>query len=337
MSPRIAFLLVFAAGFLQGTFVLPMTLTKGWRWEHTWAAFSLMGMFFFNWLFTLLTIPQIFSIYGAVPSGQIIILALFGVGWGAGAILFGIGMAKLGMALGYPIIMGLIASLGALVPMAVLFPASMVSLKGFAVIAGTLITAVGIVLCSHAASAKSPPSGQSDALGSNGLRSGIIIAIFAGVLSCLPNVGMALAGPLISSAQARGVSRNLSANAVWALFFSVGFLINFLYCLTRIAANGSLKEYLGPHAARNLLLCGAMALMWIGSFHLYGLASSGLGSWGAVAGWPLFISTSILVGNVWGLWRGEWRQATRGSRSLLFSGLAVLLLAIVSVAWSNTI
>jgi L-rhamnose-H+ transport protein len=337
MSAHIAFLLVFGAGFLQGTFVLPMTLTKGWRWEHTWAVFSLLGMFLFNWLFTLLTIPQIFSIYGAVPSSQIMVLALFGVGWGVGAILFGIGMAKLGMALGYPIIMGLIASLGALVPMVMLFPASIVSLKGAAVIGGTLITVAGIVLCSYAASSKTPRAGHKDGAGTAGLRSGIIVAIFAGALSCLPNVGMVLAGPLISSAQARGVSRNLSANAVWALFFTVGFLINFSYCLTRIAADASLKEYFGPPATRNVLLCGAMALMWIGSFNLYGLAYSGLGSWGAVAGWPLFISTSILVGNVWGLWRGEWRQATRRSKSLLFSGLAVLLLAIVSIAWSNTI
>jgi L-rhamnose-H+ transport protein len=117
----LAFTLVLVAGFFQGTFVLPMTLTKKWEWEHTWATFSLLGMFVFNWILTLIFIPDIFSVYNSVSSNDIIILILFGAGWGIGAILFGLGMDKLGMALGYPIIMGLIASLGALIPLVIFF------------------------------------------------------------------------------------------------------------------------------------------------------------------------------------------------------------------------
>ena len=84
MSFHVSLGLVLIAGFLQGTFVLPMTLTKGWRWEHTWAVFSLLGMLLFNWFFTLLTIPQVFSIYRVVPFTQILALTLFGISWGAG-------------------------------------------------------------------------------------------------------------------------------------------------------------------------------------------------------------------------------------------------------------
>jgi L-rhamnose-H+ transport protein len=337
MSLLVNLALVLAAGFLQGTFVLPMTLTKGWRWEHTWGIFSLLGMLLFNWFFTLLTIPQIFSIYRAVPLSRILALILFGLGWGIGAVLFGIGMARLGMALGYPIIMGLIASLGALIPMAVLFPASITSARGELVVAGTLITVAGIVLCSYAASAKVAPANGAEAHPSRALRTGILIAVFAGTLSCLPNVGMALAGSVISAAEAQGVSHSLSSNAVWALFFTVGFLVNVSYCGFRLLSSGSLQEYSGPRAVANLGLCVAMALMWIGSFYLYGMAASGLGKWGPVIGWPLFISSSILVGNLWGLWRGEWQTASRKSKSVLSYGLAVLLIAIGLAAWSNTI
>lgn len=329
--------LVLAAGFLQGTFVLPMTLTKGWRWEHTWAAFSLLGMFLFNWIFALITIPRIFSIYRAVPLSQVFALILFGIGWGTGAVLFGIAMDRLGMALGYPIIMGLIASLGALIPMAVLFPASIASAKGGAIIIGTLITVLGIILCSYAASAKRTPIMNANASTGGRLRSGLLVAIFAGVLSCLPNVGMALAGPVISAAEAQGVAHNKSANAVWALFFTVGFLVNFSYCGYRLVINCSWKEYFVSDGATNLGLCSAMALMWIGSFYFYGIAASGLGKWGTVAGWPLFISSSIVVGNLWGLGRGEWRAASRRAKSLLSYGLAVLLSAIAIIAWSNII
>jgi L-rhamnose-H+ transport protein len=78
-----------------------------------------------------------------------------------------------------------------------------------------------------------------------------------------------------------------------------------------------------------------MALMWIGSFYLYGAGSARLGRWGVVAGWPLFISLSIVVGNLWGLWRGEWQGAPTDSRRLLNHGLLVMLVAVVTVALSN--
>ena len=29
--------LVLLAGILQGSFILPMTLTRHWKWEHNWA------------------------------------------------------------------------------------------------------------------------------------------------------------------------------------------------------------------------------------------------------------------------------------------------------------
>ena len=77
-----------------------MTLVRQWSWEHTWAAFSLLGMFVFNWIITLLLVPNIFAVYSASPVKDLAVLALFGLGWGVGAVLFGLGMERLGMALG---------------------------------------------------------------------------------------------------------------------------------------------------------------------------------------------------------------------------------------------
>ena len=66
----------------------------------------------------------------------------------------------------------------------------------------------------------------------------------------------------------------------------------------------------------NLILSILMAGMWIGSFYLYGISAAKLGKWGVVVGWPLFISLSILVGNLWGISRGEWKGASRSARLL---------------------
>src|ERR1700730_604838 len=108
---------VLAAGILQGVFLLPMDYVRAWRWERSWLAFSFFGMLAFNWLFAFTALPRILDVYHELPAADVAQLALFGLGWGLGAVLFGLGMARLGLSLGYPIIMGLIAALGALVPL----------------------------------------------------------------------------------------------------------------------------------------------------------------------------------------------------------------------------
>ena len=126
---------VFAAGILQGTFLLPMDFVRGWRWEQSWLAFSFFGMLVFNWLLTLSTLPHLVEIYQAASIGDLSRLSLFGLGWGLGAVLFGLGMARLGFSLGYPIIMGLIASMGALAPLIIFFPTALGTTKGILIVA----------------------------------------------------------------------------------------------------------------------------------------------------------------------------------------------------------
>ena len=336
MSLFTGFVLVLLAGLLQGTFILPMTMVRRWSWEHTWATFSLLGMFVFNWVITLLFVPNIFAVYAASPSRDLAILVLFGVGWGAGAVLFGLGMDRLGMALGYPIIMGLIASLGALIPLLVFFPQTLLTNKGLILLAGTALVIFGIVLCSIAGSRRVASGEGATTKRSGGFTVGLIIASLAGVLSCLPNIGMAFAGNVIGSAEKFGVSPASSGNTVWALLFTLGFAVNLAYCLYLMARHKSLGQYWNRETSRNLGLSALMAVMWIGSFYLYGAGAAKLGRWGAIAGWPLFISISIVVGNIWGLWRGEWQGAPPLARRWLNLGLLVLIVAVITVAASTS-
>jgi len=338
MDIFVGFLFVLIAGFFQGSFVLPMTLTKKWQWEHTWATFSFLGMLLFNWLIAVLIIPDILSIYKAVLSGDLGILILFGAGWGIGAILFGLGMDRLGMALGYPIIMGLIASLGALIPLVLFFPATLIAFKGIVLLIGTAIVIIGIILCTLAGIRKQPADSIQKDTKTASFSVGLLIAIFAGILSCFPNVGMAFGTRVIAAAEAAGTPAMFAANAVWALFFTIGFVVNFGYCLFLILKRKNMKEYAGsPHVLRNIGWGALMAIQWIGSFYLYGIGAAKLGKWGVVVGWPLFISLSIGIGNLWGLWRGEWKGASVSARTLLNWGLFVLLIAVIAIAVSNSL
>jgi L-rhamnose-H+ transport protein len=255
------------------------------------------------------------------------------LGWGLGAVLFGLGMARLGLALGYPIIMGLIASFGALVPLAVFFPQTLLSLKGLLIACGMLVVLAGIMLCARAAERKAATEARQHA----GVAPGITIAVAAGILSSLPNIGMAFATRVIAIAQAHGAPAHLAANVVWALFFTAGFAVNAAYCIYLMFRQRSGALLLGPHTLRNLSCAAIMGLLWIGSFYGYGIGAARLGPLGPVIGWPLFITCSICVGNLVGLWRGEWRSAPGAARSLLTRGLLVLLSAVALIAVSGAL
>jgi L-rhamnose-H+ transport protein len=335
MTLLLGFLLVLLAGLLQGTFILPMTMVRRWAWEHTWATFSLLGMFAINWIITLLLIPNIFSVYAASPSKDLMVLALFGMGWGGGAVLFGLGMDRLGMALGYPVIMGLIASLGSLIPLLIFFPRTLLTMQGGVLLAGTALVILGIVLCSMAGSRRT--SAAASGRNARAFAVGLFIAIVAGILSCLPNIGVAFGGNVTRVAANSGVSAGSSGNTVWAILFTLGCAVNLGYCLFLMIRNKSMRQYLSEETPRNLALSACMAAMWIGSFYLYGAGAAKLGRLGTVAGWPLFISLSIVMGNLWGLWRGEWGNAPRPARKLLNAGLLVLIAAVITVALSNSV
>jgi L-rhamnose-H+ transport protein len=200
-------------------------------------------------------------------------------------------------------------------------------------LAGTALVIFGIVLCSVGGARRSPSTSATPA---KQFTAGLVIAISAGVLSCLPNIGMAFAGNVTTTATKLGVSQSNSGNTVWALLFTLGCAVNLFYCLYLMIAKKTLAQYWTADTPRNLGLSAAMALMWIASFYLYGAGAARLGHWGVVVGWPLFISLSIVTGNLWGLWRGEWQGAPPQARRWLNIGLVILIFAVITVALSNS-
>lgn len=331
------FLLVLVAGVLQGTFVLPMTMTRHWEWEHTWATFSFFGMLLFNGVLALVSLGDLPAIYSAVPVHDLMVLGIFGAGWGVGAVLFGVGMDRLGMALGYPIIMGLIASMGALIPLLVFYPGQVWALQGLVLLSGTALVMVGIVLSARAGAKKTTENASEASSGRRAFRGAVMIAIAAGLLSSLPNVGITFGTRMVDEAIAAGVSSVFAGNAVWGLFFALGFLVNFAWCLFLMIRKGSIGAFAGPGAGRNVLLGAAMGAMWIGSFYAYGMGAANLGTWGPILGWPIFIALSIIVGNLWGIWRGEWKEASARPRALLNRSLIVMTIAVVVIAISQVL
>jgi len=332
MEIMIGLLVLLIAGFFQGTFILPMTMSRKWNWENTWLVFSFLGMVLFNLLLTFIFIPHLLSVYRSVPAFDLLLLSIFGIGWGIGAVLFGIAMNRLGMALGYPVIMGLIAGFGAVIPMLIFHFNEALSFKGGILISGSIIVICGIILCAKAHVLKETTDNYKLEKDS----SAILIAIAAGMLSCLPNVGFSFGKSLVDGALKAGASNFMAGNAVWAVFFTMGFIPNAIYTIWLLIKNKSLNLF-KQSGGRNIFLGFLMAIMWIGSFYLYGISTIKLGTWGAIIGWPLFISLSIIIGNFWGIAKSEWKGSSNEAKAKLRQGMAIIFLAVIIIAICNVL
>ena len=49
-------------------------------------------------------------------------------------------------------------------------------------------------------------------------------------------------------------------------------------------------------------------------------------------GWPLFVATNIITGNVWGAVTGEWTGAGRRAYTYAYAGIGVLVVAIFVIS-----
>jgi L-rhamnose-H+ transport protein len=335
MTLTLGLAVILFAGILQGTFILPRNHTRNWKWEHNWFVFSLLGMFVLNVLIGFATIPVLLSIYAATPHSTLLTLSALGLGWGIGAILFGLGMERLGMSLGYPIIMGLIAVLGGLIPFALFHPNDLFSRRGCIYLLGTILAIAGIIVCSSAAARRDRERLSSGVPDRTGLLTGLLIAVSAGILSSLPNLGISMSATLTKAGGSFRIPPSRAGNAVWVLFFGMGFLVNGGYCLWQMQRRAQLAQLFRHATPRNAALIFSMAAMWIGSFYVYGLGTSLLGPTGTILAWPLFICTSILVGNFWGIRAGEWASSTPAARRTLRTGMAILLLSVIVIALVN--
>jgi L-rhamnose-H+ transport protein len=334
-------LIVVVASVLQGSFMVPMSYVRKWKWENSWAVFSILAMIVFNWALAWLSIPSLAQIYKSASVSTLGVPAVFGACWGIGAVCFGLGMAAVGFALGYAIIMGIVLSFGAFIPMVVLHPNDILSSKGILILVGLAVMVVGIAVFGLAGIRKEKEQGEKTGAitetSTLSIRVGLVICIAAGILSCLTNVGFSMSQPLIDLALRQNASEKWASNSVWAILFTFGGIANLSYCGYLFVKNKSFGAYRQAGSFRNLMLLAFMSLMWIGSFVLYGLGARMMGDWGTVIGWSAFIALSITIASIWGFAQGEWARTSPATRKLMAAGLAILVLVIFIFACGNVI
>jgi L-rhamnose-H+ transport protein len=146
------------------------------------------------------------------------------------------------------------------------------------------------------------------------------------------NFALAFGDPISGEAVRAGAKPASASIAIFAIAISSGFLINAGYCLYLLGRNPQ-GEKTG-FIPRNVVLTALMGFLWMFGMFFYGLGATHMGPLGTSVGWPLFMTTMVLVANFWGILTGEWRAAGRSAVRFLAAGIVVMIVALVVISLS---
>jgi len=180
--------LTLVAGLLSGNCMLPMKFAKRWAWENTWLIFSIVSLVILPWTLALSLVENVGAVYAALPPSEFFAPLAFGAGWGIAQILFGLSVARLGMALGYAIIVGLGALLGTLVPLFVKHREVIATGRGALILSGVAIMVLGIAISARAGKAR---EGVDKHASGGSYGAALAVAVLCGVMAPMLNYSFA--------------------------------------------------------------------------------------------------------------------------------------------------
>ncbi len=311
--------------------MFPSKYMKGWAWENYWLIFATVAYLISPWLLAIATVPQLARVYAGTSPDTLAVVLAFGLAWGLGALTFGLGIDAVGLALGFAVILGVAASAGAIIPLLIRPPQHITSAQILLTIVAIAIMLAGVCVCSFAGRWKESPQKHRR----RSYASGIALCVGSGLLSSCGNLGFVFGSEVASLAQSLGAPSYLAGNAVWTLLAIPLFLCNAGYAVALLFRNRTATRYLAPGSGRKWFLAFLMGALWMAGMSLYGIGARRMGNMGASVGWAVLMSSMVLVANILGLASGEWAGAPLRSRRGLIAGLALLLVAVSALGYTN--
>jgi L-rhamnose-H+ transport protein len=335
-SPTVqAILLVLCAAIMNAAYALPMKLNRKWEWEHSWFAFSILGVAVVPTLIALLTVPRLWSTYSAVSGGTLAKMVLFGACWGVSLVFFGLALTRLGVAITFAVCLGTSAAVGALTPLVVQHPDLVMTRQGALIFLGVIVIIFGVTLCGLAGKSRDAALQRESGIVKKDFLGGFLLAFISGILGSMLNLGLAFGGTIQRAAHQQGASLAMMSNAVWLPCLYAGFLPGVVYCWALMRKKRSIGKLGLPGTWYYWLAAASMGLLWFGSIVLYSISTLKLGELGASIGWPLFLASIVVASTFFGVLTGEWsRTGTRPIRTMTL-GVAFLVVAIAILSYAG--
>jgi L-rhamnose-H+ transport protein len=366
-NPLLGVVFHWLGGLSSGSCYLPFRGIKRWAWETYWLLQGVVSWIVAPILIGLLLVPGLLGILHAAPTRSMVLAYFWGFMWGFGGLTFGLSVRYLGQSLGYAIALGLTAAFGTLMPP--LFSGELGNIaserSGQVILLGVGICLAGIVLTGVAGRRKEKELSHEAKQGTikefNFVK-GLMVAIFAGIMSACFAYGLAAGKPIAALAKAyllRNGRADLWQNLpVLVVVLLGGFTSNFIWSISLILRNRIASEYLGLPSRKlapatslgaaavssvrldsktlafNYLLSISTGLMWYFQFFFYSMGQTKMGKYD-FSSWTLHMASIIIFSTVWGVLLKEWKGSSRRTEVLVGLGLAVLVLSTVVVGLGN--
>jgi L-rhamnose-H+ transport protein len=335
MDPIAGILLIALGSIGAASFYVPFKKVKSWAWESYWISQGVAAWLIAPILFAFIFVPkgELLPIISESPASAKLMAMFFGVLWGFRGLTFGLSIRYLGVALGQSIALGLCAAFGTLIPPLIAGENLFSTTAGILTITGVSITVAGIAIIGYAGSLKSKEMSEEEkkaAVKEFALKKGILIAIFAGVMSACFNFGFEAGKPIENVALAHGTNPLFQKNPSLIFILFGGFITNLVYCAYLNVKNKTYKDYLsvsGPVLLNNLFFTFLAGFLWFLQFHFFGMGSSKLPEGMAVFGWSILMALNIAISNIWGIFLNEWKGVKKKTIIVLLAGIIVLILS----------
>ncbi|WP_298649945.1 L-rhamnose/proton symporter RhaT [uncultured Proteiniphilum sp.] len=337
MSTILGLLIIAVGSMGQSSSYVPINKIKEWSWENFWLMQGVFAWLLFPLLgaFMSSSLPELIEIYTSNSSATWQAIG-YGVLWGVGGLTFGLSMRYLGIALGQSVALGTCAAFGTLIP-AMLTGTDLFTPKGLILLLAVAITLVGIALVGYAGSLRSKNMTEEErkkAIKDFALKKGLLIALFAGVMSACFSLGLSAGIPVKEAAIAAGAKELFAQNPVTLLVTLGGFVTNLVYCLYMNRKNktgGEIKRSSKTVLVNNLLFCALAGLLWYSQFFGLGMGQSFFepGSVMMAFSWSILMSLNVVFSNVWGIILKEWKGAGKKAVAFLIIGMTVLIFSLV--------
>ncbi len=348
-DPGLGIFLHAVGGFAAGSFYSPIKKVKTWSWETAWLVMGLAAWLACPWVASYNTMPELRAVLSeglAAQQRDILLAVMFGFLWAFGNLTYGMAARYLGIALGGSIALGFCMLFGTVMPPIMHGEAHKfwADQSGLMISLGLGMGLFGIALCGEAGRRRDIETKKltSDAAGEIehfNFGTGIIVAVIAGILSACFAFGLDAGKPLADISVKHGTNPLYQNNVVLIAVLTGGFLSNALSCLWMNAKNGTFGDYTRFDASYfgNLMLVWIAGVTWFCQFFFYGMGETKLGDNYKFASWTIHMAFIVVFLNMWGLIFHEWRGTTSKTKSLVLTGILILIGSTVIIGYGNKI
>jgi L-rhamnose-H+ transport protein len=345
----------------------PQKKVKHWSWQTYWLVQASFCWFLLPILCAIVTIPHLWSVLYEAPKEVKTAMAisfLLGMIYGIGGTAFGLAIRYIGFSLTYAVAVGLSSLIGTLLPPFINHRlggffyeliwehrwsepfdraklAELFSRPGSSLIfLGVVVGAVGIGVCGLAGRLKEKQLKGDGAPTEFRLGKGLALAILAGVLSAVYGFSLNAGEPIANFAAEQYGAGVWKGNVIYIFSNSGAFLTTALYCMYLHIKHRTLGELIELPAGMekstlsiNFALAALTGVLWFGQFFFYNLGHVRMDN--QYTSWAIHMTMLVLFSNAFAVAFGEWKGCRRITHATIFSGLAILVGAVLLMAYGN--